>query len=72
MESLSIKIQKLMLERNINKKTMAEKCGWTPANLANKIKRDSWNGEDLQKVANALQTTIVVSYSPQENSTNET
>ncbi len=55
-----------MLERNMNKKTMAEKCGWTSAIFANKLRRDNWNKEDLQKVANALQTTIVVSYVPQE------
>lgn len=70
MESLSIKIQKLMLEKGLNKKTTAERCGWTPSAFANKLKRDSWNQEDLQKLANALNTTIVVEYTPEPN--NET
>jgi len=66
MESLSIRIQKLILEKGKTKKEIATACGWTPSSFANKLKRDSWSQDDLQKLANALQTTITVSYSPQE------
>ena len=67
MESLSIRIQKIILEKGKTKKEIATACGWTPSAFANKLKRDSWSQDDLQKLSNALQTTITISYSPQES-----
>ena len=67
MESLSIRIQKIILEKGKTKKEIAAACDWTPSAFANKLKRDSWSQDDLQKLANALQTTITISYSPQES-----
>ena len=66
MESLSIRIQKIILEKGKTKKEIAAACGWSPSSFANKLKRDSWSQDDLQKLANALQTTITVSYIPQK------
>lgn len=66
MESLSIRIQKLILEQGRTKKEVATACGWSPSAFTNKLKRDSWSQDDLQKLADALQTTITVSYIPQE------
>lgn len=66
MESLSIRIQKIILEQKKTKKEIAEACGWTSSSFANKLKRDSWSQTDLQKLANALKTTITVSYSPED------
>ena len=54
MESLSIRIQKIILEQKKTKKEIAEACGWTSSSFANKLKRDSWSQTDLQKLANKL------------------
>ena len=66
MEKLNIKIQKIIIEKGMKKKDVASACGWTPTTFSNKLTKNKWKSEDLQKLANALQTTIVVSYSPQE------
>lgn len=63
---LSIEIQKMMLDQGINKKTMAEKCGWSPSNLGNKLKRDNFSEEELRTIAEALDCDLEIKFIPRK------
>ena len=65
MVSVSDEIRKLMIDCKVNNKTLAKMCGWTSSNFWNKLNRDHWKSEDLQKVVNALKKEIVIKYTPQ-------
>jgi DNA-binding Xre family transcriptional regulator len=63
---LSIEIQKLMLERGINKKSLAEHCGWSQSNLYSKLKRDNFTEEELQKICDALDCDLEIKITPKK------
>lgn len=59
-------IQKLMIEKDINKGQMAERCGWSASNLYNKMKRDNFSEEELRIMANALECDLKFEFTPRE------
>ena len=59
---LSIEIQKLMIEKGINKKKLAERCGWSQSNLYNKLKRDNFSEEELKKISDALECDLEIKF----------
>lgn len=59
-------IQKLMIEKDINKGQMAERCGWSTSNLYNKMKRDNFSEEELRIMANALECDLKFEFTPRE------
>ena len=60
----SIEIQKIMLEKGINKKEMAERCGWSQSNLYNKLKRDNFSEQELIRISDALDCRLEIRFVP--------
>lgn len=52
--SMSKKIRQLLIEKDINVAKLAELLNTTPQNLSNKLMRDNFSEQDLQKIASAL------------------
>ena len=63
---MALEIQKIMLEKGLKKKDVADRCGWTPSNMWNKMKRDNFSEEELQKIADALGCTLQISFIDKE------
>ena len=59
---MAIEIQKLIIEKGMKKKDLADRCGWTSSNLWSKIKRDNFTEEELQKIADALGYTLEIKF----------
>lgn len=62
----AIEIQKMLIDKDMNKKTLAEKCGWSPSNLRNKLKRDNFSENELQLIANALDCDLKIEFIPRD------
>ena len=61
--ALSEKIRILLVKRgNISEAELARRLGVSPQNLNNKMKRDNFTENDLQKIAVALDCTLSVSF----------
>lgn len=60
-------IQKLMIEKEINKGQMASLCSWSPSNLYNKMKRDNFSEEELRIMAEALECELKIEFIPKES-----
>ncbi len=61
--ALSEKIRILLVKRgNISEAELARRLGVSPQNLNNKMKRDNFTENDLQKIAEALDCTLSVSF----------
>lgn len=58
----AIEIQKIMLDKGINKKQLAERCGWSQSNLYNKMKRDNFSEEELIKISEALGCKLEIKF----------
>ncbi len=63
---MALEIQKIMLEKGLKKKDVADRCGWTPSNMWNKMKRDNFSEEELQKIADALGCTLEIKFNDKE------
>lgn len=63
---MALEIQKLIVEKGIKKKDLADRCGWTSSNLWSKIKRDNFTEEELQKIADALGYNLKIEFTPKE------
>lgn len=63
---MALEIQKIMLEKGLKKKDVADRCGWTPSNMWNKMKRDNFSEEELQKIADALGCTLEIKFIDKE------
>lgn len=63
---MAIEIQKLMIEKGLKKGQLAERCGWTQANLYNKMKRDNFPEDDLRTIAEALGCELKIEFIPKE------
>lgn len=61
--SMSAKIRNARFKRgNMSERELALKMGDTPQNLNNKMKRDDFKVSDLQRIADALEVTLVVKF----------
>ena len=56
--SASKTIKKIMLDKNISVKELAEKLGMTPQVLSNKLYRDTFTYNDYVKIANILDCDV--------------
>lgn len=63
---MALEIQKIMLEKGLKKKDVADRCGWTPSNMWNKMKRDNFSEEELQKIADALGCKLQINFIDKE------
>ena len=54
MEGIEEKIKILLLKRKMNQTELAEKLGMSMQNFNNKLRRESFDGEELFKIAEAL------------------
>ncbi len=59
---MAIEIQKIMLDKGLKKKDIADRCGWTQSNMYNKMKRDNFSEEELRKIADALGCTLQINF----------
>jgi len=51
---MSEKIEIVLVKRKISKKELAERLGYSPSNLYNKLKRDNFTEKELQQIASVL------------------
>ncbi len=63
---MGIEIQKMMVEKGLKKKDLAERCGWTGANLYNKLKRDNFSEAELRALAEALNCNLKIEFVPKD------
>ena len=59
-------ITKLMIDKELKKGQLAERCGWTQSNLYNKMKRDNFSEEELRTIAEALGCELKISFIPKK------
>lgn len=52
---------------NISERELAERMGMTPQNLNNKMRRDDFKINELEKIANTMGYKIVISFVNLEN-----
>ena len=57
-------IQKLMIEKDLNKSQMASRCSWSASNLYNKMKRNNFSEEELRIMAEALDCDLKIEFIP--------
>lgn len=59
-------IQKMLIDKNIKKKELAEECGWSPSNLYGKMQRDNFSENELLQIANALDCDLEIKFIPRK------
>lgn len=57
-------INKMMIDKDLKKGELAKRCGWTPSNLYNKMKRDNFSEQELKTIADALQCDLHIEFIP--------
>ncbi len=60
--SMSIKIREILKEKNMTIKELSTKIGRTNQNMANKLKRDNFSMNELIEIAEALDSTLDVTF----------
>lgn len=55
-------INLLLLERNMQKKDLAEKLGTSASNISGKLRRDNFSEKELQAIATACDAKFVGSF----------
>ena len=53
-------IRKLMIDKDIKLKELAEKIGNSSSNLSNKLNRNDLYTKDLNKIAEALECELII------------
>ena len=56
------KIKHLLLERDVTATLLAEKIGMTQSNVSYKMTKNSYNVDDLKKIAEALECEIEINF----------
>ncbi|MEY8321758.1 helix-turn-helix transcriptional regulator [Lachnospiraceae bacterium 46-61] len=51
---MSLKIRRILLERNMSIKELSDKLGYNGTNLYNKLKRDNLTEKELHRIADIL------------------
>lgn len=57
-------ILKLMVDKNMKKSTVAEKCGWSPANFYNKLRYDDFRTSELKLIGEAMECELKIEFIP--------
>ncbi|MCR5357179.1 MAG: helix-turn-helix transcriptional regulator [Lachnospiraceae bacterium] len=66
MLKIAAEIQKIMIDKNIKKGELADRCGWTASNLYNKMKRDNFSVRELETIAEALGCELEINFTPKK------
>ena len=53
-------LKQVMLERNVSVKDLAEKLGIAPQSMSNKLYRDSFSYNEVEKIADILNCDIKI------------
>lgn len=56
------KIKHLLLERDVTATLLAEKIGMTQSNVSYKMTKNSYNVDDLKKIAEALECELEINF----------
>jgi DNA polymerase/3'-5' exonuclease PolX len=56
------KIKAILAYNNTNARQLAEAMDTSPQSLAGKMKRNTWNVSDLEKVAEFTETKLVIQF----------
>lgn len=52
--SMSNKIRIILIERNMKIRDLAERLGYKPSNMSNKLKEDDFSESELKRIAEIL------------------
>ncbi len=55
---MSEKIQMVLIKRKMTKAQLAEKLGYSPSNIYNKLKRDNFSEKELVEIGAVLNCTF--------------
>jgi len=61
-EQLIIELKKLMLEKQISQKQIADRIGITPQGFTKLINKKNFSFNDLQKVLNAIDYSLEINF----------
>lgn len=61
---MALEIQKIMLDKGLKKKELADRMGWSQTNLYNKMRRDNFSESELIQLAEALNCTLELRFVP--------
>ena len=64
---LNYLIKNELLKRHTKSYELAEKCGYTKQNLSLKLTKNDMRVSDLEKIANALDCDLSISFIPKDN-----
>lgn len=59
---LTKKVKRLIIEVDMNASQLAEKIGTSQSNLSQKMKNESYNVQDLAKIAEATGTKLEINF----------
>ena len=62
--NLSRDIQILLINKDMKKMDLAEKCGWKHNTFSAKLSRNNFNVTELQKIAEALNCDLEIKFIP--------
>ena len=63
-EQIVIEIKKLMLEKQISQREIAEQLNIKPQGLTKLLNKKNFGFEDAQKVLNAMGYTLIIDFQP--------
>ena len=69
-QQIVIEIKKLMLEKQISQREIAEKLGIKPQGLTKLLAKKNFGFEDAEKVLSAMGYKLILDFSPKDNACN--
>lgn len=62
MISITQKLEHYRIDHDLTKKKIAELSGQTQENLGNKMNRDNWKIQEIEKICDALNITLEINF----------
>jgi len=66
MNMISDVIKAILKKKKMTNKELAAACGWSAGNLCNRMRRNTWQVEDLEKIAEALNCDLEITLTERE------
>ena len=66
-QQIVIEIKKLMLEKQISQREIAEKLGIKPQGLTKLLTKKNFGFEDAEKILSAMGYKLILDFSPDDN-----
>ena len=66
-QQIVIEIKKLMLEKQISQREIAEKLGIKPQGLTKLLTKKNFGFEDAEKIPSAIGDKLILDFSPDDN-----